>query len=886
MKNTLRITLSVLLAVSMLVPMLVFPTSAGGASPFEDVAETDYFYEPVVWAYTEGITTGTTATRFAPLSTCTRAQVVTFLWRAMGEPVPVTSVCPFEDVKENDYFRSAVLWAVENGITTGTSEKRFSPDVTCTNAHILTFIWRALGEPGKSGVGEWYTDALKWADSADILAGTYSDTFDIGGQCPRANVVTYLYRYIEDGTITFYVLAGADHAQADGSAQRPFDSIEAARDAVRMLDKSGYKGINIRILAGEYRIENTIKLTKADSGTADCRIRYIGEAGTVITGGVTFTDKDFGQASGSAVRYFTEEAKANIVQIDLKKYGFTKKDIAAMYTDPETGKLVHDLNGHVPTLYANGKLATVARYPNESYAVIDSGKINSPNGFRDARDLVDTTTVMIADEYVDYINSLHDIKNVFVKGRFGLLWAPDNSRIISVDGKKMELYFAGGYDPVDGMFFYIENAPEMLDSPGEYYIDDDAVLYYYKDADFEGESFTIPFAETLVKIDGAEYVTLDRLTLESTRDNIILVDADYFTLTGCEVRDSASSIRINGSHITVKDSVFHDFSNGIIIIHGGDCNTLTPSDNIITNCEFYDWAQIGRTYNEAVRIDDSVGITVSHNDIHDAPHMAIGWTGNFNTVEFNEIWNVCNDSDDCGAIYSYNSYAHYGNVFRYNYIHDIELADKVLAGNKNYTYCGTSGIYWDGGKSGQTAEYNILENIHGAGVVASGRDETVTNNLFISCGWGVTMPATWWQNVFLLGQEPSSWSGQGMWGKENNEIWKKTFPFLYEYNWENHDENDPNYYGAPAGIVMKDNYFFFDKANTRSLAGYGHLFQNEIGDFIYKFNGDNVVDAVEGVNQTTYSSKRNPKDVREAVIETQEITGITPELFDSIGRMK
>ena len=664
-----------------------------------------------------------------------------------------------------------------------------------------------------------------------------------------------------------------------------FTTVEAARDYIRTLNKSKYEGIEVTVKAGTYTVTEPITFTEEDAGTEKCPIAYKGEEGTVLSGGMTFTSADFSsEISGGATEYFKADAKENIVKIDLKQFGFTKEDIAAMYTDAD-GKPVQDLNGVIPVLYAGGKLATVARYPNESYAVIDSGKVNSPEGARSARDNIDTTTIIIADEYVGEINAVHDITRTFMKGRFGLLWAPDNSRVISVDGKTMDVYFGGGYDPVDGMFFYIENAPEFLDAPGEYYIDDDAILYYVKDADFDGKTFTIPVADTIVKIDGAGYITLDGLTLESTRDNIILANADHFTMTGCEVRDSASSIRINGSHVTVKDSVFHDFSNGIIIIHGGDCNTLTSSENLITNCEFYDWAQIGRTYNEAVRIDESVGVTVSHNDIHDAPHMAIGWTGNFNTVEYNEIWNVCNDSDDCGAIYSYNSYAHYGNVFRYNYIHDIELADKVVAGNKNYTYCGTSGIYWDGGKSGQTAEYNILENIHGAGVVASGRDETVTNNLFISCGWGVTMPATWWQNVFLLGQEPSSWSGQGMWGKENNEIWKKTFPFLYEYNWENHDENDPNYYGAPAGIVMKDNYFFFDKANCRSLSGYGHMFQNEIGDFIFKFNGENVVDAVEGVNQTTYTSKREHISAEEAIEKTQSITGITLEEFHKIGRV-
>ena len=887
------IVLCILMLVS-LVPVAVIAlaeeTNGAYDLPFTDVKPDDYFFEPVIWAYDEGVTTGTSATKFAPDATCTRGQVVTFIWRAMGEPEPESNDNKFEDVKATDYFYKAVLWAVEQGITTGTSEKRFSPDTTCTNAHIITFIWRALGEPDKTGNGEWYADSVNWANASGLTAGTYAGDFDVNAGCPRANVVTYLYRHIEKNTATVYVSASADAATADGSAQKPFTTIEAARDYVRTLDKEGKTAVKVRINNGTYFVKNTITFEKEDAGLKWCPIKYIGEKNTVITGGVTFSSDDFTAATGSAVQHFKDAAKANIVQIDLKQFGFTKADIASIYTNAD-GSLVHNINGHIPLLYAGGKLATVCRYPNDCYAVIDSGVINSPNGAADARDLIDTTTITVADEFVEEMNSWHDISKVFVRGRFSLLWCDDNSRIISLDGKTLTLPFAGGYDPRPRMFFVCQNAPEMLDAPGEYYIDDDAILYYYKDADFAGEEFSIPFTDTLIDIkSGADSIMLQNLTIESAKGDIMKSRGNYFTMLDCEVRDSSGWVDISGYGLMIDSCYFHDFTDGIMKISGGDCDNLIPSGNLVLNNEFYNWGILGRVYNEAIRIDKACGVTVSHNEIHDTPHMAVGWTGNNNVIEYNEIYDVCNDTDDAGAVYSYNGYCDYGNVFRYNYIHDVRAKDEVIMNVPDYPYCHVSGIYWDGGKSGQTAEYNILENISGAGVIGSGRDEVVTNNLFISCGWGVDMSA-WYYNGTFNGTGQGNGGGkshQGFAGQENNEAWKKAFPGLYKLKWEmsTADADDPDYFVAPAGNKVLNNYYYFDKANVKSLKSYGHLFQNSIDQAVYKFSGDNIVDAQEGVNQKTYTSKRSPISVEEAIEQTSAITGITMEEFEKIGRYK
>ena len=172
-----------------------------GSLPFNDVTVWDYFYDAVKWAVDRGITSGTSRYTFSPDAPCTRAQVVTFLWRAAGCPQPVSKVNPFTDVRADDYFYDAVLWAVENGITNGTSAKTFSPDATVTRAQVVTFLWRANGRPtaGNSGFADvsadkYYATAVAWAVFQRITTGTGFGVFSPDAACTRAQIVTFLYR--------------------------------------------------------------------------------------------------------------------------------------------------------------------------------------------------------------------------------------------------------------------------------------------------------------------------------------------------------------------------------------------------------------------------------------------------------------------------------------------------------------------------------------------------------------------------------------------------------------------------------------------------------------------------------------------------------------------
>ena len=165
------------------------------------MAAGDYYREAVEWAVEKGITSGVGNGLFAPNQPCTRAQIVTFLWRAAGSPEP-KAASSFADVAAGSYYAKAVAWAVENGITSGTGDGKFSPDATCTRAQAVTFLYRASGAPAVNGnaafsdvaTNAYYAAAVKWAEKNGITGGIGGGLFGSDNDCTRAQIVTFLYR--------------------------------------------------------------------------------------------------------------------------------------------------------------------------------------------------------------------------------------------------------------------------------------------------------------------------------------------------------------------------------------------------------------------------------------------------------------------------------------------------------------------------------------------------------------------------------------------------------------------------------------------------------------------------------------------------------------------
>ena len=169
---------------------------------FTDVPAGSYYEDTVLWAVRNGITGGIGNKQFGPNDPCTRAQIVPFLWRAAGSPAPKNTGTAFGDVKPGSFYEQAVAWAVENGITGGTGDGMFSPDAPCTRAQSVTFLYRAAGSPKVSGSAEfgdvatnaYYADAVAWAAKNGITGGIGGGLFGSGNDCTRAQIVTFLYR--------------------------------------------------------------------------------------------------------------------------------------------------------------------------------------------------------------------------------------------------------------------------------------------------------------------------------------------------------------------------------------------------------------------------------------------------------------------------------------------------------------------------------------------------------------------------------------------------------------------------------------------------------------------------------------------------------------------
>ncbi len=857
--------LCVILALIMLAA--AFPASAlrSATDPFSDISTDDYFYDAVLWAYNEGITTGTTETKFAPDSTCTRGQVVTFLWRALGEPEAMSTDISFSDVKVSDYFYKAVLWAVEKGVTNGTGGDKFSPDVICTNAHILTFIWRAVGEPFKTGVGEWYDDAVLWATNGGLLGGTYSGEFAPADRCPRSNVVTYLYRYLESGILTIYVSANnGDDETGDGSAVSPYKTITAARDAVRSLDKVKYTAIKVRILEGDYMLTEPIEFLAEDSGRESCPIYYIGDEGAVITGGVTFDLSAFSRASGETMKYFPADVRDSLVMVDLKQFGFRAEDVADMITVLSDG-------GYAP-LYMNGSKMTVARYPNDDYAVVreDSTAARSDDG--DA-----TATIRFDEQHAEHVRTWHDLSSVLTHARYFSLCQSDDSSVISFDesDSSMTVPYYGDDEPRAGMPFYWYNIPEELDAPGEYYIDDYGVLYFYPTEDFDDARFTLPVIDdSLIEADGVKFLTLSSLTLESTRRSGITGEGDHLTVKDCTIRFcSDTAISLEGDSIMISGNEIYSIGNTAVKLEGGNVETLRQADSVIYNNKIHDWSTGIGVGNYAVSIG-GCGVTVSHNECSDSVDMAISYAGPYHLIEYNLCENTCAFNGGGGVISSDSLWA-YGTIIRCNYI-----KNGGFTRDTGVDPAGVSGINVDGGQSGLMAYGNVIENVTGSGFrISGGRDHSIYGNLMIQCLYGVSYDSRAYAEIKRQGHGNRVDAP----GYTENRRWTNAFPVLAKMTFddgENFDKvvTDPNFNAAPVSVVSNNVYYLDTAIGSRSRAPFN------IDDYVFDFSKIEIPSDANGMLHS-YSSRNTQHDIEECIKDNSGALAINVEQFRSIGRV-
>lgn len=529
--------------------------------------------------------------------------------------------------------------------------------------------------------------------------------------------------------LTLYVDSAAG-AGGDGSGDAPFATVAEAASSLRARIAGGtlpQGRTDIIIKSGEYRFDEPLLLTAADSAPSGCTVRYTAEGDVVFTGGVKIGADKFSPLDGAESIYslLPEASRADVVKIDLAPYGVTAEQAAA-FPDYSVGGIsgtgfgyeLNDTAGSYFSLYCGDERMIPARWP-------DSGEMLTLDG--STVDADGAVTVPLSEEASRHIGSWKS-KNAWVFGYFDYYWRYRYVPLASYDAAGNTLTIRHGSDIEtndgvlhEGMSIYLYNLPEELTVPGEYYIDG-TTLYLLPTAAFEKDGVRLPLlGECMVKLDGCCGTEFCGITFENTRSSAVSASGDHLTFEGCTFRYIGSTaLAAVGYDIVVRDSEFYTVGKHAVCIGGGDRTTLASSGNFVYNCVMHDWGQLKRTYASAVDIA-GVGVTVSHNTMYSAPHMAIGFLGNDQVIEHNEIYSVCTFASDSGAIYSGRRYDDYGTVIRANYIHDIGSEGKEC-----------NGIYLDDCLSGIALRDNVIDGVIGKGLhLGGGRDLYVEGNLLV-----------------------------------------------------------------------------------------------------------------------------------------------------------
>jgi hypothetical protein len=584
--------------------------------------------------------------------------------------------------------------------------------------------------------------------------------------------------------VAFYVSPFGDDS-APGSLERPFVILEKARDAIRGLkDSDGLPegGVTIYIRGGVYPLTETFKLSDKDSGAEnspivyraykDEQVRLIG--GKQIDGFKMISDQ-------TVLKRIDEKARDKILQVDLKARGIT--DFGHV-SPRKFGGSAHSTGLE---LFFNDKPMTLARWPNEGFVKItglhDPGTVNV-RGTKGSK----TGKFMYEGDRPKRWAGEND---VWVHGYWFWDWSDERQQVESIDTEKRMIsvkppYHNYGYRI--GQWFYALNILGELDKPGEWYLDrETGVLYFWPPESVEKGHTVVSVLNELMEMSRVSHVTIKGLIFEAARGTaVVMSNCNHTQINGCVLRNlGGSAIQIGGGNdnSVVACDIYATGSGGISL-RGGERKTLTGGGHFAENNHVHNYGRWQRMYTPAISLS-GVGNRAAHNLIHNAPHMAIGFSGNDHVIELNEIHNVCLESNDAGAIYAGRDWTMRGTVVRYNYFHEI-------TGFENR---GCVGVYLDDMFCGTEIYGNVFYKVTRAAFIGGGRDCLVENNIFVDCkpALHIDARAMNWASFHVNTTMTERLKAMPY----KSELWRKRYPELV-----NILEDEP---AAPKGNVVRHN---------------------------------------------------------------------------------
>ena len=565
-----------------------------------------------------------------------------------------------------------------------------------------------------------------------------------------------------------------------GTKERPFATLEAARDSVRQQKKNDFtkkQKVVIYLRDGVYERAETFELDQRDSGTKGRPIIYRAYPGEEITilGGRHIPVSAVKPVTDSTILKCIIDplAHTKIVQVDLKAIGIN-----------DYGKLrPHGfrrpyVSAHME-LFVDDDAMRLAQWPNPDEPRVPIGKVLDKGSIPRNGDFTNRGGKFHYD--TDRPQHWKQADDVWFSGFFNNGYADDTVRVKHFDfkNKVIETVQPHMYGFKSGSAWnrwFALNLLEEIDQPGEYYCDSkNGILYFYPPKFFDVENSDIRVSileEPMIVLEGASHVYFENITFECTRGMGVYIErGEGCRINGCTLRNmgmvavcvgqgtedldnyahegtaAPASRRLGSWHEHIyKNTVFdrhagkdhgivscdiYNIGAGAVHLGGGDRATLTPTGNFIRNCDIHDYNRLGRSYKAGVNID-GVGNRIEHCNIHSAPANAIYLHGNDHIVEFNEIHHVMLDGDDQGAWYMGRDPSEFGNMIRYNFFHNIGITSKTHA---------TWGIYYDDMAGGTSAVGNVFYKVgrKAAFLVGGGKYNEIRNNIFVNCNMCVQM---------------------------------------------------------------------------------------------------------------------------------------------------
>lgn len=538
-----------------------------------------------------------------------------------------------------------------------------------------------------------------------------------------ANVARERLAAVENAKPLFFVApngndawSGTRAAPNAAASDGPFRTLERARDAVRETKRNLEPGFGtplvIEVASGLYELSAPFELSSEDGGDAatvvwrsaslDAPARLVG--GRFLSGAKKVDD-------AKILARLKEDVRGKIVQIDLKALGINDLDDAA--------------NG--PELFFQGEPTRIARYPNDGFVKITglSTDGTTPVDIRGTKGIAEGKFQFDDETLLNWA----DETDVWLHGYWFWDWAEQKQRVASIDAATKTATLEGpnhSYGYRVGQWFYAFNVLAELDAPGEYYVDrENGVLYFYPPTDdWKDGDFLLTQLPNVVRFKNVSNLVFSGFDLSGSRgDALVANGCAKLTLANLDVSNvGGSGIVLNGTDCDVYGCELWNLGRGGIFASGGDRTTLTPGKIRVVENLIRDYARIQRVYQPGVSVG-GVGLYVANNLVERAPHMGMGFSGNDHLIEYNEIANVCEESNDAGAVYTGRNWTMRGNVLRRNYLHNI----------RGFEDGGCMGIYLDDMFSSAEISENLFVDVARAAFIGGGRDSAILDNVFIDC---------------------------------------------------------------------------------------------------------------------------------------------------------